>query len=75
VIIQAPLEWIEKILRNNPNLKNLCDNEWIYLLVLEETEGLQIRRYERGMKWNTITEPAIFNNTENKINLKLASAV
>jgi hypothetical protein len=44
-------------------------------LVLEETEGLQIRRYERGMKWNTITEPAIFNNTENKINLKLASAV
>jgi uncharacterized protein YbcC (UPF0753/DUF2309 family) len=51
VLIQAPTARVEGILLRNENLKSLLDNEWIYLLVMDPTEGNRINRYQNGMEW------------------------
>ncbi|MCM5662398.1 DUF2309 domain-containing protein [Galbibacter mesophilus] len=51
VCIQAPIKRIEKILEKNPSLKNLFENEWIYLMVMDPEDGNKIKNYEKGMVW------------------------
>jgi uncharacterized protein YbcC (UPF0753/DUF2309 family) len=51
VLIQAPKERIQEILLRNENLKNLLDNEWIYLLVMDPLTKNKIERYQKGMQW------------------------
>ncbi|MDX1331989.1 MAG: putative inorganic carbon transporter subunit DabA, partial [Robiginitalea sp.] len=51
VVIQAPLRWVSEILLRNDHLKQLLDNEWIYLLVMDPLQQNSILRYEQNMKW------------------------
>jgi len=51
VLIQSPKGIVQEILFRNETLKNLLDNEWIYLLVMDPLDRNNIVRYEKGMKW------------------------
>jgi uncharacterized protein YbcC (UPF0753/DUF2309 family) len=51
VLVQAPLDRVQKILLQNEHLKTLLDNEWIYLLVMEPLKQNVVMRYENGMEW------------------------
>ena len=51
VVIQAPVRRVSEILLRNDHLKQLLDNEWIYLLVMDPLQKNSILRYEKNMKW------------------------
>lgn len=51
VYIHAPNERIFSILNKHENLKSLVDNEWIYLMVIDPTNGNKIKTYEENKKW------------------------
>jgi uncharacterized protein YbcC (UPF0753/DUF2309 family) len=53
VLIQAPRERIIEILLNNPSLKSLLDNEWIYLMVMDPTNNNEVERYHKNMIWTS----------------------
>jgi hypothetical protein len=53
VIINAPLATITAILSKNEKLKELLDNEWIYLLVLDAQDANSIKTYQKGMEWKS----------------------
>ena len=42
---------VSEILLRNDHLKQLLDNEWIYLLVMDPLQKNSILRYEKNMKW------------------------
>jgi uncharacterized protein YbcC (UPF0753/DUF2309 family) len=54
VLIQAPETRVREILQRNEHLRTLLDNEWIYLLVMDPTDGNRVRRYQKGMTWVTV---------------------
>ena len=56
VVIQAPISRISEILINNKNLKNLLDNEWIYLMVMDPQQENEIFKYEKSLKWFSKSE-------------------
>ena len=56
VMIQAPLERVADILVRNKNLKELLDNEWIYLMVMDPKQDNSIKQYTNNMEWKVITE-------------------
>lgn len=51
VIIQAPIENLEKILEKNENLRSLIKNEWIYLLVMDPEDDNRIKKYTGEGIW------------------------
>lgn len=51
VLINAPIERITEILMRNNKLKELLDNEWIYLLAMDPTKNNQVVKYEKSMQW------------------------
>lgn len=53
VIIEAPLEAMNNILKKHLSVKDLCDNQWINLLAMNE-EGKVSHRYEGDLEWNKI---------------------
>lgn len=53
VIIEAPIEAMNAILEKHPSVKDLCDNEWIYLLVLDE-QGKVSHRYVGDLCWEAV---------------------
>ncbi|SIO02611.1 YbcC family protein [Algoriphagus halophilus] len=55
VIIHAPLEAINGVLEKHPSVKNLCDNEWIFLMAMDE-EGHISDRYKGNLKWESLTQ-------------------
>jgi len=57
VVIEAPIQRVEKILNKNPHLKSLLDNEWIYLLVMDPLKNREITHYQNK-------EESIFSNQE-----------
>lgn len=56
VLIKAPLSRVNDILERNENLKNLLDNEWIYLMVKDPLESNKIKKYSGNLKWTGIKE-------------------
>ncbi len=56
VMIQAPIKRVSEILMRNDNLKNLLDNEWIYLMVMDPIQNNEIFRYQKSNKWITTSE-------------------
>ncbi|MBC7655001.1 MAG: DUF2309 domain-containing protein [Oligoflexus sp.] len=46
VLIEAPMERVEKILDKNQHLKSLLDNEWIYLMVMDPLQNSEIKHYQ-----------------------------
>ncbi|WP_366519389.1 putative inorganic carbon transporter subunit DabA [uncultured Dokdonia sp.] len=57
VLVQAPTERVELILRQNEHLKTLLDNEWIYLLVMDPLQENRIKRYKKDFKWDFSDNP------------------
>ncbi len=51
VIIEAPLARVIDILTRNPNLQTLLDNNWIYLFIIDPTDGFKKRQYQSGIAW------------------------
>jgi len=51
VLIQAPIRRVSEILLRNEHLKQLLDNEWIYLMVMDPLQQNSIWRYEKNLKW------------------------
>lgn len=51
VIIQAPLTRVSNILLRNEHLKNLLDNEWIYLMVMDPLDKNNIHHYKKNLNW------------------------
>ena len=65
VVIETPIDRVEKILEEQPHLKSLLDNEWIYLLVINPEENRQIKRYASGLKWENLDK----NSTKDAVKL------
>ena len=61
VLVQAPLERVNDILARNEHLKTLLDNEWIYLMVMDPLQEHEIMRYEKNLKWNSMSEFTLGN--------------
>jgi uncharacterized protein YbcC (UPF0753/DUF2309 family) len=51
VVIQAPVRRVSEILLRNDHLKQLLDNQWIYLMVMDPLQKNSIMRYEKNMNW------------------------
>jgi uncharacterized protein YbcC (UPF0753/DUF2309 family) len=51
VIIQAPPGRVNDILSRNEHLKNLLDNEWIYLMVMDPLNKNIIHHYQKESNW------------------------
>lgn len=50
VIIEAPIEAMNSILKKHKSIRDLCDNGWIYLLAMDET-GKVSHRYTGDLSW------------------------
>jgi uncharacterized protein YbcC (UPF0753/DUF2309 family) len=53
VMIQAPINRVSEILLRNDNLKELLDNEWIYLMVMDPKQNSEIFRYKKSLQWES----------------------
>jgi len=53
VIIEAPIEAMNRILEKHEGVKDLCDNGWIYLMAMDET-GKVSYRYAGNLKWEEV---------------------
>ena len=57
VIIEAPIEAMNRILAAHQSVRDLCDNGWIYLLAMDE-DGKISHRYTGDLSWESIEELA-----------------
>ncbi len=55
VVIHAPLQRVKEILQRNENLRNLLDNQWIYLMVLDPTRHNKVIRYHVKEEWRAVS--------------------
>lgn len=51
VVIQAPISRVSEILLRNEHLRNLLDNEWIYLMVMNPLDTNKIHHYQKNFNW------------------------
>ncbi|MGM0477655.1 MAG: YbcC family protein [Bacteroidota bacterium] len=58
VVIEAPIEAINDILEKHQNVKDLCDNKWIFLMVMNE-EGTISHSYEKDLRWETLEPESV----------------
>jgi len=56
VLIKAPVRRVSEILLRNDHLKQLLDNEWIYLMVMDPLQKNTVLRYEQNLKWVSAEE-------------------
>lgn len=54
VVIEAPLEAMNAVIKENEMVRNLCDNDWIKLLAMNE-DGKIAHRYIGQQKWEKVT--------------------
>jgi uncharacterized protein YbcC (UPF0753/DUF2309 family) len=62
VAIQAPVSRVSDILLRNEHLKNLLDNQWIYLMVMDPLEGNKIHHYQQNLNWDSTSQKSNTNN-------------
>jgi uncharacterized protein YbcC (UPF0753/DUF2309 family) len=65
VAIQAPLARVSDILLRNEHLKNLLDNEWIYLMVMDPLNGNKMHHYQQSLNWDSASQ----SNTNNVVEM------
>ncbi len=53
VILEAPVEEINNVLKNNELVRNLFDNEWLYMYVLDD-EGKISHKYRGSFQWDIV---------------------
>ena len=56
VVIAAPRERVNTIILNNPDIKNLIDKEWIYLMVVDPIQNDRMELYRKNMNWSVLSE-------------------
>jgi uncharacterized protein YbcC (UPF0753/DUF2309 family) len=52
-IINAPLERVATILKNNAHLQTLLDNEWMYLKVMDSSDSNKFKTYAKNTQWKS----------------------
>ncbi len=57
VIIEAPIEAMNNILKKHKGVKDLCDNGWIYLMAMDN-EGKVSHRYNGNLTWEEVRKNA-----------------
>ena len=72
VVIHAPLDRVNTILLNNEHLKNLLDNEWIYLMVKDAKDSNTIKQYSKNMNWVWPNNPSNQKKDINTLEVKEA---
>ncbi|MDP5157789.1 MAG: DUF2309 domain-containing protein [Flaviramulus sp.] len=72
VMIQAPLTRVTEILLRNEHLKNLLDNEWIYLMVMDPLDKNGVYNYGKNLNWKGAHKHKIMNTQ--KVNIKIDAA-
>ncbi|HAA14832.1 MAG TPA: DUF2309 domain-containing protein, partial [Cytophagales bacterium] len=55
VIIEAPTHAMTDILERHPDVRQLLDNEWIFLWAMND-EGRVAHRYRGSLEWEPVTE-------------------
>ena len=55
VIIEAPVDEMSKILSKHDHIRQLCDNNWIYLFAMNN-EGKVAYRYIGDLQWEVISQ-------------------
>lgn len=68
VVIQSPLSRVSDIIVRNVKLKELLDNQWIYLMVMDPNDNNNIYHYNKNLNWST-------SNVKGEINTKLNKEV
>ena len=53
VMIEAPIEAMNKIIANNESVRQLLDNEWIYLYAIN-SDGQVANRYQKDLQWQDL---------------------
>lgn len=54
VIIEAPIDEMSKILEKHESIRQLCDNQWIYLFAINDT-GKVTYKYIGNLEWELIS--------------------
>lgn len=54
VVIEAPTWAMNEILEKHESIRNLCDNEWIFLFAMDE-EGKVAHRYTGDLQWEEVS--------------------
>ena len=57
VIIEAPMEAINRILEKHQSVRDLCDNGWLNLMAMDST-GIVSHRYQGDLSWEAIEQLA-----------------
>ena len=53
VIIEAPVDEMSKILEKHESIRQLCDNEWIYLFAMND-QGKVAYKYIGNLEWEVV---------------------
>ncbi|MFK7954219.1 MAG: putative inorganic carbon transporter subunit DabA, partial [Ekhidna sp.] len=54
VIIEAPVDEMSKILEKHESIRQLCDNEWIYLFAMND-QGKVAYKYIGDLQWEVVS--------------------
>lgn len=65
VVIEAPIDAVNNILKNHENIKNLCDNSWLTLLILDNNGEIK-QRYTGDYNWEELNTTAVTQITKKK---------
>lgn len=60
VVILAPITTVFKIIKRNTAIQTLLDNEWIYLMVMDPTDGNKILKYQKSNEWKPMASSSKF---------------
>lgn len=71
VVIQAPINRVTEILLSNDNLKQLLDNEWIHLLVMDPIDDNNMYYYEKNLNWLSNSETDIDKSLDELMQVSL----
>jgi uncharacterized protein len=63
VIIEAPIHAINSVLEKHANIRELCDNKWITLLVLDKN-GAITNRYDGNYNWEILNRETLIEKKE-----------
>ena len=53
VVIEAPIDAMNAVLRKHAMVKALCDNGWVQLMAMDDA-GRVTQRYVRDLNWEPI---------------------
>lgn len=70
VVIKAPLKRVESILKKHNHLKELLDNEWIYLKVMDTDNDSTITHYHKNLNWVSDSNFEVKRSNTNKKSYK-----